>query len=187
MAGTQAVGAPSPQEVTASSGRRLWTTRCFGLRLAAARTPAETATIQVGVPTKVPPKPMGPGLVSDSRGTWPSKEDGLREPPAGGVSLTRLQEAADRLATDLNASTVLNRAAQAIGNTDDPALVQPTARAVVAYALATERGELGRGPDALFLANLRDTLARQVERALSGGVQGGFDWLGQLRTRFAES
>jgi hypothetical protein len=188
LAGTQAVGAPSPQEVTAEFWSSLMDDPLFELRLLTARTSPGTATIQVGVPTTAPPKPMAVRLQALTQPrNWPSK-DGSLEPPAGGVSLEGLQKAADWLASDPNASAVLNQAEQTVGTTDDPELVQPTARAVVAYTLVRERGELGRGPDALFVATLRDSLIQQVEKALSGGVQGGvFDWATGLAIKFAEA
>lgn len=107
--------------------------------------------------------------------------------PAGGVPIQRIREAANWLA-DGDGASVLTEAAAAVADANNPALVEATARAIVAYALAQSRGDIGAGPDALYLADERDALVDQIQDALSGGVKGVLDeWLLNAITSFAKA
>jgi hypothetical protein len=106
--------------------------------------------------------------------------------PVGGVPIETIREAARWLA-DGDGAPVLTEAAAAVADANDPTIVGATARAIVAYALAKSRGEVGTGPDALYLADERDALVGQVAGALSGGVMGVGDWLFNAIKRFAEA
>ena len=106
--------------------------------------------------------------------------------PSGGLSMQQIKAAAAWLA-DGDGAGVLTDAAAAISDPNDPALVGAVARAVVAYALEQGRGEIGTGPNALYIVSERDALVEQVARDLSGGVKGLGDWLFRLALKFAEA
>jgi hypothetical protein len=106
--------------------------------------------------------------------------------PAGGVPVPTIRKAAIWLADGAGAA-VLTQAANAAGSAIDPALIGATARAVVAYALAVSRGEIGAGPDALYLTDERAALVGQVADELSEGARGLGDWLWEAAKGFAEA
>jgi hypothetical protein len=165
---------PTHKETEAERWAELFEDPLFELRLAAVREPAVSA-IPVGV--------GGAKSIEDKLLQF----DLTEKPPAGEVKLADLQAAARWLATDPDAAAVLNQAKEAVGDPNAPDLIGAVARAVVARTLALQRGELGRGPDALFLAAERAALVAEVETGLTEGVKGVGKWLGGLALRFAEA
>lgn len=110
----------------------------------------------------------------------------------GDLETRLLKDALANLTQGYGAATLIE-AADAAGTADDPNLVRAVARAVVADALASAReeanGELGVGPDALYLRLTREALVAELEEALSGdGAKGDFgDWIGDVVGDFAKS
>lgn len=104
--------------------------------------------------------------------------------PEGGVKAASIQHAVNWLTTGSGAPTLVE-AASAVNVVSDPTLIAATADAIVAYALAEERGELGTGPDALYLLASREALVLQIVTALSGQVLGVGDWFKKKLTEWA--
>lgn len=148
----------------------------FELRLAALR--------RTSGPVIAPPGALIP---SEALKTKVRTLDLKGKEAAGGVPIDRIKEATNWLA-DGDGAAVLTEAAAAAGDANNPALVEATARAVVAYALTKSRGDIGAGPNALYLASERDALVDQVKDALSGGVKGVIDeWLTNAVKNFAKA
>lgn len=157
---------PTDPEVSAQLWTELMADPLFELRIAALRRPAGPVVAQPG--GVLPSAAIKTALRALDLGG---------APPAGGVTLAELRAGAAWLA-DGDGAPTLTEAAAAAAASNDPTLVGATARALVAHVLVQSRGEVGQGPDALYLAEARDALVKQVEDSLSGGVKGGpADWL----------
>jgi hypothetical protein len=148
----------------------------FELRLLALRTPGKPMTTVPGQP-----------LASEALKLHLRAVDLRGKSPVGGLQLTDIKAAAKWLA-DGDGTGVLTAAANAAGPADDPELVLATARAVVAQALRLSRGEVGAGPDALYLLAERKLAVEAVRDNLSAGAKGVIgDWLKNQVTKFAEA
>lgn len=106
--------------------------------------------------------------------------------PSGGLLAQQIEDAAAWLA-DGSGSGTLGDAAAIIDDPTDPALVGAAARAVAAYALTNARGEIGAGPDALYIPSQRDALVAEIAGQLGGGVKGLGGWLFGLAKNFVEA
>src|SRR5208337_2508286 len=148
----------------------------FELRLAALRRSAAPVIAQPGAL-----------IPSEALKTKMRALDLKGKTPAGGVPIESIKEAASWLA-DGDGAAVLTEAAAAAGDANNPALVEATARAIVACALTQARGDVGAGPDALYLVDERDALVDQIKDALTGGVKGVIDeWLLNAIKSFAKA
>jgi hypothetical protein len=107
----------------------------------------------------------------------------LTDPLPGGVAAADVRDAANWL----QGQTVLQEAAAVSTDEDRTDLLQATARALVAYALAKSRGEPGAGPVALYVAADRRQLVDAVDAALSPAVRGVGGWLFGKIKEFAEA
>ncbi len=97
----------------------------------------------------------------------------LRDPLPGGVRADVLAQAA----RDIGSSAALAEAALAAPDPDDVDLNQAIARAIVAEALAGSRGEIGTGPDALYVIEQRRQLVHHVAGLLVPSTKGLGGWL----------
>jgi hypothetical protein len=95
------------------------------------------------------------------------------DPMPGGVTATSIRAAI----AWLESQPVLKRAAIAAGSATDLDLVDAIARAIVAKALSEARGEIGTGPDALFLLEERRKLVFEVATSFSPQKAGLGGWL----------
>jgi len=139
----------------------------FELRMAAIRdaTPAgaQGAPLPGGVPL--------PDIqVSGRVAALPGK---LQDPLPGGVLAVMVGQAAG----DISQSSELAKAALAAPDIDDPDLNRAIARAIVAEALVRSRGELGQGPDALYVIAARRDLVQRVADLLVPATKGLGGWL----------
>jgi hypothetical protein len=188
-AAARATAAAAAADIEAELWAALIDDPLFELRLSEARPADGAGAISVGAPKSEAAKPIDEAL----RGfeLMVGHDDGTRSPApeVGGLSAEALRRAALWLADDPTASAVLQRAADVSAGPDDPNLVQPVARAVVARALAAARqearGELDLGPDALLSGAARAEAVDAVATSLAVGVKGLGDWLGDLAKRFA--
>ena len=80
-------------------------------------------------------------------------------------------------ARDIGSSAALAEAALAAPDPDDVDLNQAIARAIVAEALAGSRGEIGTGPDALYVIEQRRQLVHHVAGLLVPSTKGLGGWL----------
>lgn len=168
--------AKTDSEVEACLWAELLDDPLFELRLAALKAPNK--------PTIATP---GMGLASDALKRRLRSLNLTQDASLGGLTEQDIRSAASWLA-DGDGSSVLTAAANAIGDPNDPALVMTTARAIVACALARSRGDIGAGPDALYLLDQRNAVVEAVRFSLSEGSKGAIgDWLKKQATQFAEA
>lgn len=97
----------------------------------------------------------------------------LQDPLPGGVSAAVI----GRAASDIGPSPELAQAALAAPDPDDPDLNRAIARAIVAEALVRSRGEIGEGPDALYVVADRRDLVELVANMLVPATKGLGGWL----------
>ena len=97
----------------------------------------------------------------------------LQDPLPGGVSAAIVGQAA----SDISLSPELAQAALAAPDPDDPDLNRAIARAIVAEALIRSRGEIGEGPDALYVVTDRRELVQLVADLLVPATKGLGGWL----------
>lgn len=97
----------------------------------------------------------------------------LVDPLPGGIPAAVIGQAA----IDLSQSPELAQAAIAAPDPDDPDLNRAIARAIVAQALVRSRGEVGEGPDALYVIAARRDLVQHVTDLLVPATRGLGGWL----------
>jgi hypothetical protein len=148
----------------------------FELRMAAVRAsaapPAPPATTP-GAPT-----PADVAMIERLQ----AARRNVADPLPGDVTAQQIRTAIDALMTS---SPLLRQAAIGARSATDVDLVRALARAIVAQALATARGEPGEGPDALYVVETRTELVDTVALLLAPATKDVGGWLFGLVKDFA--
>lgn len=137
-----------------------------------------------------PPDPQNPVLPGGGRPAYAQVDDRLTavqqklsDPMPGGVPAQTLREAAEWL----RAQTVVQKAAAAAPSASDPDLIDALAQAIVAKALAEMIGQVGVGPDALYVMDERRALVRAIAGLLAPQTKGLRGWLQDQVKELAEA
>lgn len=110
-------------------------------------------------------------------------QQNAKDPLPGGVPAEQIRAAAQWL----QGQPVVGRAAVGAPSPTDPDLIDAVARAIVAKALVELRGDVGAGPDALYVIADRRALVAQVAALLAPQTKGLGGWLKDQFKELAEA